>query len=278
MGYGYGTSGYDTGYDLFSGIGAGLMASLGSALLLGFVAFIAAIVVTVILYKKYLKDPMKVKTPGQKRDWGAFFRFENLIVEKIMQVLYLFTALLIAFDGVANVISALLLIVSSPGLSLILIIVYIIGFFVCEVLNRLWFELVMVLVLIWKNTNELRKHFCGDFFGRPVASPQPAAASAAPAQVETVANQSAVATFVQPVAASRIAAASQPTAPVAAEPQPAAQQPAAAPAAAAAPKPAAPAAAEAAPEAKAASSWVCPKCGTPNKPGKFCAHCGAKHE
>lgn len=277
MGYGYGTSGYDTGYDLFSGIGAGLMASLGSALLLGFVAFIAAIVVTVILYKKYLKDPTKVKTPGQKRDWGAFFRFENLIVEKIMQVLYLFTALLIAFDGVANVISALLLIVSSPGLSLILIIVYIIGFFVCEVLNRLWFELVMVLVLIWKNTNELRKHFCGDFFGRPVASSQPAA-SAAPAQAETASSQSAVASFVQPVAASRIAAASRPTAPVATEPQPAAQQPAAAPAAAAAPKPAAPAAAEAAPEAKAASSWVCPKCGTPNKPGKFCAHCGAKRE
>lgn len=83
----------------------GILPSTGTGLVLSVIAFIAAIVVTVLLYMKYISEG-KVTTQATKHDWGPFFRFESLIIEKILKVLYLFTTCLIAFEAIASIIAS----------------------------------------------------------------------------------------------------------------------------------------------------------------------------
>ena len=93
--------GYGYGYNAFAN-------TLGTGLVLGFIAFVAAIVVTVLLYRKFIASANVHKLPGVKHDWGPFFRFEHLIIENILKVLYIFAACLIAFECAASIITSLL--------------------------------------------------------------------------------------------------------------------------------------------------------------------------
>lgn len=132
------------------------------AFILSLLAFIAAIVVTVVLYKKFIAIDDPTRLPGTKRDWGSFFRFEHLIIENILKVLYLFIACLIAFECAATVLSSLPSIIVAPGQVIGGVILCMIAFIVLEVINRLWFEFALLIVLIWKNTSALRKASMGD--------------------------------------------------------------------------------------------------------------------
>lgn len=131
--YAYGYGGYN-----------GLIATASIGLLLGFVAFVAAIVVTVLFYKKYIAvDNIHKVQPSQAlkhHDWGPFFRFEHLIVENILKVLYIFFASLIAFESAAGILSSLMGIFSDPGAVFFSIIFILIICVVLEVVTRLWFE------------------------------------------------------------------------------------------------------------------------------------------
>ena len=48
-------------------------------------------------YKKFIAVDNIHKSPGLKRDWGPFFRFEHLIIENILKVLYIFVSMLDRF-------------------------------------------------------------------------------------------------------------------------------------------------------------------------------------
>lgn len=173
-----------------------------SIFVLGFIAFVAAIVVTVLLYKKYVSTGQPVKVPGAKRDWGPFFRFEDLWVEKILKALFIFVAALIAFESVAWMISALMLITVDAGAAFMSVIGIAILCIVLEVLNRVGFEFSMITILIWKNTNEIRKSVQG---GAVIAPVQPVAAAP---EAQPVAPAPVAAQPTQPVVSA------QPTAPV----------------------------------------------------------------
>ena len=67
--------GYGYGHNAFAN-------TLGTGLVLGFIAFVAAIVVTVLLYRKFIASANVHILPGVKHDWGPFFRFEHLIIRK----------------------------------------------------------------------------------------------------------------------------------------------------------------------------------------------------
>ena len=134
----------------------GILPSTGTGLVLSVIAFIAAIVVTVLLYMKYISEG-KVTTQATKHDWGPFFRFESLIIEKILKVLYLFTTCLIAFEAIASVIASFTIIVYAPGMAITGIITILIVCALLELLNRLGFEFTLMIVLIWKNTSDIRK-------------------------------------------------------------------------------------------------------------------------
>lgn len=167
--YSYGTSGLDT-----------LVYAGAAGMVLGFIAFIAAIVVTVLLYKKYVSTGQPAKVPGMKRDWGPFFRFEELWIENILKALFIFIACLIAFESAVVALCSLFMLVIDFGAALSGIIGAVILCVVLEVINRIGFEFSMITILIWKNTNEIRRTVQGgiSLAGGP-SVPEPDAAPAA---------------------------------------------------------------------------------------------------
>lgn len=233
----------------------------GTALTLLFLGFIAAIVVTVVFYQKFISEGKVAKIPGMKHDWGPYFRFETLIIEKILQVLYIFTACLIAFESAALILSSLFTLAYAPLETLIGIIIIAIVCVVLEVLNRLGFETTMLNILIWKNTAVIRKTVTGDSSGQPVMvgdgpAPRPSepAPSARPVTPTPSVQHASVASSPTPHYQ-----AAQPTEPV--------SHPAASAPQASAAQPTAPS------ESK---EWTCPSCGSHNKIGSFCGQCGTK--
>lgn len=268
--------GYGYGYNAFAN-------TLGTGLVLGFIAFVAAIVVTVLLYRKFISTDNIHKVPGVKHDWGPFFRFEHLIIENILKVLYIFAACLIAFECAASIITSLLSIMYDPGAAFAGIIVMLIVCVVLEVINRLWFEFSLLTVLIWKNTSAIRKSVSGsdgissDQYNAPV-NPNPSSQgnfvsgshpnngmSAHSYRYAAPQNPASAPTDSTRVASSGSFSAQQ-TAPVASSAAtnqaPSAPQPASAPA-----------------QNDSTSNntpWTCPSCGAFNKTGAFCAQCGSR--
>lgn len=144
---------------------SGIATTAGIGLVLMVLAFIAAIVVTVLLYRKFISSQKPIKVPGAKYNWAPFFRFENLIVEKILQALFIFTACLIAFESAASIITSIVSIAMYPygaGAALTSIIAALIVCVVLEVINRVGFEFSIMTVLICKNTTAIRAKVCGD--------------------------------------------------------------------------------------------------------------------
>lgn len=281
---------------MYSSYYTGAATTAGIGLVLMFLAFIAAIVVTVLLYRKYISSQKPVRVPGSKRDWGSFFRFENLIVEKILQALFIFTACLIAFECAASILTSIVSIVMVPygaGAALISVIVTLIVFVVLEVINRIGFEFSIMTVLICKNTSAIRLKVCGDnsqavrFAGDDSsdqpdvptvpAGQSPVAGAAAPTSADTnrfsrynTQQYSAHANHAEkpaaPAAPAVPSSSTEPTAPTApATPQPHAEDKAKHASAPEASKP---------DNNKASSSWTCSKCGHTNHSGKFCSQCG----
>ena len=261
--YAYGYGGYN-----------GLIATASIGLLLGFVAFVAAIVVTVLFYKKYIAvDNIHKVQPSQAlkhHDWGPFFRFEHLIVENILKVLYIFFASLIAFESAAFILSSLMGIFSDPGAVLFSIIFILIICVVLEVVTRLWFEFSLLTVLIWKNTSAIRKSVSK---GEPESvpnAPVPGApvsgyASQQPSQQPMDYQQYAPAPA-QPVTMSQSDFSTQPIDSSAVSSAPSEQ-----PASASMPTP--PVASPVSDHSQS-SEWTCSHCGAVNKAGSFCGQCG----
>lgn len=259
--YAYGYGGYN-----------GLIATASIGLLLGFAAFVAAIVVTVLFYKKYIAvDNIHKVQPSQAlkhRDWGPFFRFEHLIVENILKVLYIFFASLIAFESAAGILSSLMGIFSDPGAVLFSIIFILIICLVLEVVTRLWFEFSLLTVLIWKNTSAIRKS---------VSKGEPESAPSAPASGASVDGYASQQPFQQPVNYQQYA----PAQPVTMSQSDFSTQPIDSSAVSSAPseQPASasmptPPVASSASDHSQSSEWTCSHCGAVNKAGSFCGQCG----
>lgn len=259
--YAYGYGGYN-----------GLIATASIGLLLGFVAFVAAIVVTVLFYKKYIAvDNIHKVQPSQAlkhHDWGPFFRFEHLIVENILKVLYIFFASLIAFESAAFILSSLMGIFSDPGAVLFSIIFILIICVVLEVVTRLWFEFSLLTVLIWKNTSAIRKTVSN---GEPESVPNAPVpgvpvsgyASQQPSQQPMNYQQYAPA---QPVTMPQSDFSTQPIDSSAVSSAPSEQ-----PASASMPTP--PVTSPVSDHSQS-SEWTCSHCGAVNKAGSFCGQCG----
>lgn len=283
-------------YGMYGSYGS-VATQAGVGLVLAFIAFIAAIVVTVIFYRKFISVDNVYKTPGVKGDWGPFFRFEHLIIENILKVLYIFTASLIAFECAASIITSFFGFMYDAGAAFGGIIFFLILFVVLEIINRLWFEFSLLTVLIWKNTSAIRKSVAADDASsnaggfNPFNPVIPQAGNAAQTAQNTNTSFGAATSSAQACSSSSSA---QPTQPVAQPAQPAAQptQPVSAntvPAqTGAAPQvPVQNASVQASVSPSEASqtvpvshshnsAWTCPSCGAFNKSGSFCAQCGTR--
>ncbi len=263
--YGYGGYGYNSNPlgQLF-----GFGAAEGVLIL---VAFIAAIVLTVMGYKRFISDKNELHLSFKdKESWGPFLRFDILLIDKILKALYIFNALFVLFACASVALSSLsfgfgAFLGSLVGMALLCI--------VLEILLRVGYEFAILNVMIARNTSDIRRKLFSDASAAPAAptAPAPAPAPVAPAPVVPVAP-----------AAPAPAPEAAPEAPVAPEPEPApTPEPDAfetAPTtvldrsdqAPADPAPVAPT--EAAPKAS-----FCPNCGAPVEPGDhFCGECGHK--
>lgn len=283
-------------YGMYGSYGS-VATQAGVGLVLAFIAFIAAIVVTVIFYRKFISVDNVYKTPGVKGDWGPFFRFEHLIIENILKVLYIFTASLIAFECAASIITSFFGFMYDAGAAFGGIIFFLILFVVLEIINRLWFEFSLLTVLIWKNTSAIRKSVAADDTSsnaggfNPFNPVIPQAGNATQTAQNTNTSFGAATSSAQAGSSSSSA---QPTQPVAQPAQPAAQptQPVSANTvpsqAGVAPQapvqntsvqaPVSPSeASQAAPVSHSHNAaWTCPSCGAFNKSGSFCAQCGTR--
>ncbi len=243
-GYGYGYNNYGYGSPSFGfGAAGGIFATLLA------IGFIAAIVLAVVVYRKYASDgneqPLSLK---DKSTWGPFLRFDKLVIDKILRALYIFCAIFTAFFFLALVLASL---ADGIAVFLITLIMCAILCLIIELLERVSFESVMLSVIITHNTSDIK----GMLERRPTTELPPAGpAPEPPFQPGPVAP-------VEPDSES-------PVAPVEPEqPQtPATQQ-------APAPAPEATSPEQTAP----ATGGFCPMCGAPIQPGShFCPECGKK--
>ena len=225
-------SSYYGGTDVIS-----LLFSAGAAwVTLSFIAFVAAIVCAVLLYRKYVSTHEAHRPTGAKHDFGPFLRFEKFWTEKILIALFLYNMCLIAFESAAAVVSLLFVIAYSPAGVLLGFVVVVLFFVVSEVLNRLFYEFVMLIVKMWRNTQEIRNCLEGNASASPA---RPFAANAVPGAAPEPHVQPARAVASE---AMRASAEAPQQAGVAADSQ----------------------------------GWVCPSCGAKNRQGVFCAQCGKK--
>lgn len=252
--YGYGGYGYNSNPlgQLF-----GFGAAEGVLIL---VAFIAAIVLTVMGYKRFISDKNELHLSFKdKESWGPFLRFDILLIDKILKALYIFNALFVLFACASVALSSLsfgfgAFLGSLVGMALLCI--------VLEILLRVGYEFAMLNVMIARNTSDIRRKLFSDASSAPATpapTPTPSPAPVAPV-APAPAPEPAPASAPEPVPTSEPDAfETAPTTVLDRSNQ-----------APADPAPVAPT--EVAPKAS-----FCPNCGAPVEPGDhFCGECGHK--
>lgn len=165
------------GYDDYYGYGYGFdpFNMIGSAGVLTFVALIATIVLTVIIYRKYAKIPgQQLVKLTDKSTWTPFLRFDTLLIERILKVLYIFNLVFIPLFSLATALSAFSM---GFGAGLAALVGMAIFCVIAEVITRLVYEGIMLNVVIARNTSDIKRAMgvADTFDSDGISSPAPAA-------------------------------------------------------------------------------------------------------
>ena len=139
--------GYDYyGYDgLGSSLGSGIGAGIGVTIWL-IVAAIAAVVGCFLVYFLFVKKDNELKNP--KLEWlRSFLRFDKMLIETVLKIAYICAAIFITLGSFAFL---------AGGF---------VGFLLCllsivlgNLCARIMYEGMLVVIMIWKNTAEIKKN------------------------------------------------------------------------------------------------------------------------
>lgn len=115
-----------------------------------------------MLYRKYVSSFDNNQLKNAKHDFGPFLRFEKFWSEKILIVLFIYNMCFIAFGSAAAVISLLSMLTYDVGSVFIAILTVAMLFVLGEVFNRLFYEFFMLIVKMWRNTQDIRSAIVGN--------------------------------------------------------------------------------------------------------------------
>jgi ABC-type multidrug transport system permease subunit len=134
-------------YNLGSSYGnVGKMNSMGSmglgALIWTIITIVAAVAGCFLVYFLFVKKD--VKTKNKFVLWlKDFLNFDIMLIEPILKIAYIFIAIFLTLESFALI-----------GVSFVSFLAMLIG---GNILARVGYEAALILVMIWKNTSELRK-------------------------------------------------------------------------------------------------------------------------
>jgi len=136
MGYNYNSGSYgNSTLKVLESIGLG-------AIIWTIIAFIVALAGCFVVYFLFVKKDIKSKSKFVL--WlQDFLRFDKMLIEPIVKIAYIFSAIFITlwsftFIGI-NFLSFLMLLIGG------------------NVASRLVYEFSMILIMLWKNTNDINK-------------------------------------------------------------------------------------------------------------------------
>ena len=136
--------GYDYGYGSL-GSGASSSAPAVGALIWIIVALLAALVGCFLTYFLFVNKDTKLE--NKKLAWlRDFLRFDKMLVETVLKVLYIFIVIAITLVPFAFV--------TSFGSFIGVLLFIIFG----NIFIRIGYELAMIKIMIWKNTTEIKKN------------------------------------------------------------------------------------------------------------------------
>lgn len=155
------------GYSGYYGYGMGgsplnSLLQAGTAFtVLSIVAFIASIVCTVIVYKKYVStaDAYSRVNRDKQETLRSFLRFDTLIIEKLLKAFYLFGAISTVFFALAILISSLFVSAGAFGGTFIAVIIIVP---ISELIHRVVYEFVMLNIVIARNSTEIKNMMQGN--------------------------------------------------------------------------------------------------------------------
>ena len=105
------------------------------------VSLIIAVVGCFVVY--YLFVEKEVKTKNKFLIWlKSFLRFDKILIETILKIAYIFCAIFITLSSFAMI-----------GSSFLGFLIYLIG---GNILTRVTYELILIRIMIWKNTTEIK--------------------------------------------------------------------------------------------------------------------------
>ena len=126
-----------------SGLGLGSMSSMGlGALIWTIITLVVSVAGCFLVYFLFVKKD--VKTKNKFVLWlKDFLSFDIMLIEPILKIAYIFAALFITLESFALI-----------GASFFSFLAMLIG---GNILARVGYEAALIIVMIWKNTSELRK-------------------------------------------------------------------------------------------------------------------------
>lgn len=120
----------------------GMHSSNLSSIIWTVVALVIALVGCFIVYYLFLEKD--VKTNNSFVQWlKKFLSFDKMLIETLLKISYLFFVIFITLSSFSLI-----------GTSFISFLIYLI---VGNLLLRILYEIILIKIMIWKNTNEIKK-------------------------------------------------------------------------------------------------------------------------